>query len=406
MRRQNFLLCIALATAATTPALAETGATKRRIDPEFHPRLAAPGLSLVRAAGVGPWPGHEPVALAAAPGGDGGSVAVPPLPPGVEGVSDYDQLVGDYKNPILQPWAAEVVKKYGELSLKGVVYGNPSNQCWPMPVPFIYKQFLVQIIQKPDQVQIIYTAPSTDIRRVRLNDRHPDQLTPSWYGDSVGHYEGDTLVIDTVGVKVDRPYAMIDLFGTPYTKSLHIVERYRLRDYDDVKDAIEQKQERELADERRRLQQAPRQVPAAPPHDRGRGRLHDPVDLDHHLCAGTGCVGRGRLRGQCPAILLRPPGHRRSAHGETGFLKAAIVGGRGSVLRAATIFQDGAPGSVPASFWLRRTRQGSGRAGAESAYFFLPFDDDDLTSAEHGVRRPFPSSMKHFLLLYMAEHGV
>ena len=51
-----------------------------------------------------------------------------------------------------------------------------------MPVPFIYKQFLVQIIQKPDQVQIIYTAPSTDVRRVRLNDRHPDQLTPSWYG--------------------------------------------------------------------------------------------------------------------------------------------------------------------------------------------------------------------------------
>ena len=46
-------------------------------------------------------------------------------------------------------------------------------------------------------------------------------------------------MIDTVGVKTDRPYAMIDLFGTPYTKSLHIVERYRLREYDDVKDAIE-----------------------------------------------------------------------------------------------------------------------------------------------------------------------
>jgi hypothetical protein len=108
-----------------------------------------------------------------------------------------------------------------------------------MPLPFIYKQFVVQIIQQPERVLIIYTAPSTDVRRVRLNDRHPEQLTASWYGDSVGHYEGDTLVIDTVGVKTDRPYAMIDLFGTPYTKSLHIVERYRLREYDDVKDAIE-----------------------------------------------------------------------------------------------------------------------------------------------------------------------
>jgi hypothetical protein len=46
-------------------------------------------------------------------------------------------------------------------------------------------------------------------------------------------------VVDTVGVKTDRPYVVIDLFGTPYTKSSNIVERYRLREYDDVKDAIE-----------------------------------------------------------------------------------------------------------------------------------------------------------------------
>jgi len=126
----------------------------------------------------------------------------------VEGVSDYDQLVGDYTNPILQPWAADVVKKFGEMSIAGITYGNPSNQCWPMPMPFIYKQFLVQIIQQPDGVLLIYTAPNTDVRRVRLNEQHPSPLTPSWYGDSVGHYEGDTLVIDAVGVKTDRPYAM------------------------------------------------------------------------------------------------------------------------------------------------------------------------------------------------------
>jgi hypothetical protein len=77
------------------------------------------------------------------------------------------------------------------------------------------------------------------VRRVRLNEPHRTLLTPSWYGDSVGHYEGGTLVIDTVGVRTDRPYAMLDLFGTPYTKSLHVVERYTLRDYDEVKDALE-----------------------------------------------------------------------------------------------------------------------------------------------------------------------
>ena len=78
-----------------------------------------------------------------------------------------------------------------------------------------------------------------EVRRVRMNQPHRSPLKPSWYGDSVGHYEDDTLVIDTVGVKTDRPYAMIDLFGTPYTDKLHVVERYRLRDYDDVKDALE-----------------------------------------------------------------------------------------------------------------------------------------------------------------------
>src|SRR5258708_7542849 len=80
---------------------------------------------------------------------------------------------------------------------------------------------------------------NNEVRTVRLNEPHPSPVKPSWYGDSVGHYEGDTLVIDTVGVKTDRKYAMIDLFGTPYTDKLHVVERYRLRDYDDVKDALD-----------------------------------------------------------------------------------------------------------------------------------------------------------------------
>ena len=70
-----------------------------------------------------------------------------------------------------------------------------------------------------------------EVRRVRLNAKHPKELTPSWYGDSVGHYEGDTLVIDTVGIKTG-PLAMVDWFGTPFTHALHVVERYRLIDYE------------------------------------------------------------------------------------------------------------------------------------------------------------------------------
>src|SRR3984885_6277264 len=251
MRRQrNFLVLIALAAVVVTPALGQTvtsgggaasgGTGGTPSIPDFTNVWIPPGFPWFEPPASGPGPVTNKSRWPQEPGDPAtGTVALPPLPPGVEGVSDYDQLVGDYSNPILQPWAAQVVKKFGEMSLAGIVYGNPSNQCWPMPMLFIYKQGTVRIIQQPDKVLLIYTGPSTDVRRVRLNDRHPEPLTPSWYGDSVGHYEGDTLVVDTVGVKTNRPYAMIDLFGTPYTKSLHVVERYRLREYDDVKDAIE-----------------------------------------------------------------------------------------------------------------------------------------------------------------------
>ncbi|SRR6266849_2711166 len=57
-------------------------------------------------------------------------------------------------------------------------------------------------------------------------------------GDSVGHFEGDTLVIDTVGIKIG-PFSMVDSFGTPFTQALHVVERYRLLDYEAAKEAQE-----------------------------------------------------------------------------------------------------------------------------------------------------------------------
>src|SRR5437016_4695108 len=60
------------------------------------------------------------------------------------GVSNYGQLVGDHANPILQPWAAQIVKQKGELSIAGIVYPNPANQCWPEPVPFLFKHMAMQ----------------------------------------------------------------------------------------------------------------------------------------------------------------------------------------------------------------------------------------------------------------------
>jgi hypothetical protein len=151
-------------------------------------------------------------------------------------VGDNNKLVGDYTDPILKPQAAEAVKKYGEIELSGAAAPNPSNQCWPEPVPYILWNFGVQILQQPDKITILYDE-FHEFRQVRMNQPHPAHVNPSWYGDSVGHYEGDTLVIDTVGIKVDRPFAMVDMFGTPYSAALHVVERFRLIDYEAAKEA-------------------------------------------------------------------------------------------------------------------------------------------------------------------------
>jgi hypothetical protein len=122
------------------------------------------------------------------------------------------------------------VKQSGELELNGVGALTALNQCWPQSVPHM---FGMQMLQQSDKTVILYVG--NEVRHVRMNQPHPTRVTPSWCGDSVGYYEGDTPVIDTVGIKADRPFAMFDVFGTPHTEALHVVKRYRLLDYEATK---------------------------------------------------------------------------------------------------------------------------------------------------------------------------
>ena len=154
------------------------------------------------------------------------------------GTGDILKLNGDYANPILKPEAAAVVKKHGELGVAGIGDPNPRNQCWPEGPPFVFSNGPTQLVQTPDKVLILY-GYNHQVRHVRMNAKHPDHVTPSWYGDSVGRYEGDTLIVDTVGMKIG-PYSMVDWYGTPHSEALHVVERYRMLDYDGAKDGFEQ----------------------------------------------------------------------------------------------------------------------------------------------------------------------
>jgi hypothetical protein len=235
--RREILLLAALAAAVATSAWGQT------VAPAPGPAGGVPqgAASNPDFSGVWThpyWPGFDPPLS-----GPGPVVNKSRLP---TGAGNSNQLVGDYANPILKPQAAEVVRKHGEISLAGVTYPTPANQCWPQPVPYIFWTIGIQMLQQQDQVTILYSNPDHEVRRVRLNQPHPAQVTPSWYGDSVGHYEGDTLVVDTVGIKTGRPFAMVDIYGTPYTEALHVVERYRLVDYDAVKEAQERTQKENI----------------------------------------------------------------------------------------------------------------------------------------------------------------
>jgi hypothetical protein len=224
--QRDFLLLVSLAAAATpagqTAAPEAIGGVTQIAAPilDFSGIWAHPSLNALELPLSGPGPVRNRSRRPSEPQAGAGNGA---------------QLVGDYTNPILQPWAAEVVKKFGEISLAGKGYPTPRNQCWPEGMPFVFSNFGMQMLQQPDKITILYPFDH-QFRQVRMNQPHPPHVTPSWYGDSVGHYEGNELVIDTVGIKIGR-FSMFDWFGTPYAEVLHLVERYRMLDYQATKEA-------------------------------------------------------------------------------------------------------------------------------------------------------------------------
>jgi hypothetical protein len=147
-----------------------------------------------------------------------------------DGTSDGAQLVGDYNNPILKAAAAAVVKQKGELALAGKGFPNVSDQCRPYAPPFTFAmQLSFQMLQKNDgDITIIYNQDD-NVRHIRMNATHPANLLPSPMGDAVGHWEGETLVIDTVGIKTNA-FMAADMYGTPQSAAMHVIERYSLID--------------------------------------------------------------------------------------------------------------------------------------------------------------------------------
>ena len=132
--------------------------------------------------------------------------------------------VPDVNSPILKPKTREALQKIAEQELAGFPHPELQTLCMLPGTPSVLNLFDdMKILQTPMEVLFLY-ARDHHVRHVYLNQPHSNNPGHTWWGESVGHYEGDTLVVDTVG---ENDKTQIDRFGTPHSDEIHVVERYR-----------------------------------------------------------------------------------------------------------------------------------------------------------------------------------
>ena len=151
--------------------------------------------------------------------------AHPFVPNGARAQPTY--RIADLSNPNLKPWVKEHMKKDNDEVLAGKIAFTARSSCMPAGVPGFMAfggPTPLYFVQTPKEVLMIFSGDH-QVRHVYLDVPHSQNPKPSWYGESVGHYEGDTLVIDTIG---QNDKTVVDPYRTPHTEKLHVVERWKL----------------------------------------------------------------------------------------------------------------------------------------------------------------------------------
>jgi hypothetical protein len=144
------------------------------------------------------------------------------------GNSAAGERLADAENPNLTPWAADKMRKRNEEVRNGHRAFEPQSRCWPggVPAQLLFVAEPVYFIQTPSEVWIMWERDHL-VRRVFLNREHGKNVKPSWFGESVGHYENGELVVDTTGL-IENEFSVVDSNATPHTKDLHVVERWKV----------------------------------------------------------------------------------------------------------------------------------------------------------------------------------
>jgi len=136
------------------------------------------------------------------------------------------QIADGFNNEYLKPWVIEALERDNMVTRSGHTVVTAHSVCYPEGVPYVFGGSVIQILQTPTEVTMLF-GDTGQMRTIYLNRQHPAHVEPSWFGDSVGHYEGDTLVVDTVGIAVNPESGSMGNYGTPHTEALHVVETYR-----------------------------------------------------------------------------------------------------------------------------------------------------------------------------------
>jgi len=189
------------------------------------PAFAADSIPDFMQNGVGwnPAGGMEPMAGSPLPVGQDPKVKYVPNNVGGQPTWRY----ADVNNPNLTEFAKDGLRKANKMVDAGFSMYNRTSRCWQPGIPSLdLSPGRTYFLQTPKIVYIIWQRDQI-VRPVYMNVPHSANPKPSWNGESVGHYEGDTLVVDTIG---QTTKSFVDLYRTPHSEKLHVVERFRMTD--------------------------------------------------------------------------------------------------------------------------------------------------------------------------------
>lgn len=164
------------------------------------------------------------------------AVATAPDFSGVWFIDEYRRSLLPNEDPPFQPWAEELLKKrnYESSHHDPDVSVDPTERCIPPGIPRTELQpFPWEIVQARDRIVQIFEYQSL-VRQIFTDGRgHPTDLEPTYMGNAIGKFEGNTLVIDTVGFN-DKTW--LDPMGLPHSEALHVTERMRRVDHETLED--------------------------------------------------------------------------------------------------------------------------------------------------------------------------